>query len=445
VFTNLASCTLTEIVHEQSSSSVATKESKPFQDLNPGFNVEMEQLPPDFIISELCPPGDILQSSPCQSPKSGESPRPIDIVELQEATIHSSDFQLSVPSEGNSANFMPAKQKNPADSEISSPESILTIPVYGPWRPFVSSSRFLPPVDASEINISPYEMALNLSCLAAVRSFPVLHGTSTSNASTRIPSIDNAFAELRVPKHLGASSAVPQFHHIQANAKLLEDMNFEEVQVDRALRSLRRCTERSFQIGINMCAYDEILLHQRKLMSLLLPVMQQNGEQRPNTPSFKTRDLQSTSHHDLFVAPRHEEFFSNTNRLPLKTNLAAQRRQVMLAKCSGSKVAPAEMLSSSPVDILHLESMAKMISNHSRGDPTLWKSAKRNIELPLSQTCTPSNKICEGIIGEVIGTFGSSNYAARSLPLTNFAQKIKSSLNRSFRERYSVAGRSEKR
>jgi len=227
-------------------------------------------------------------------------------------------------------------------------------------------------------------------------------------------------------------------------------MNFEEVQVDRALRSLRRCTDRSSKIS--MCAYDDILLHQRKLISLLLPVMQESvtgGKQKSDSQSFETRDPQSTHPHnigsELFVVPRHEPDCSNTNRLPLKTNLAAQRRQVLLAKCSGSRFFPPKIRSSSSVDVLHLESMAKMISNHSRGDPTLWKSAEHHIELSRAQNCRSGNKNCEEIIGEVIGSFGSSNYAARSLPLTNFAQKIKSSLNRSFRERYSVAGKSSKR
>ena len=472
---NSTSCAQTDIVYDQSPLFAATESSTPLQDLKPAeFRVKPAEQPQlGFDISEQWPPNGIL-SSPCQSPKSiGGSPRQIlnntipsspcqspkciggppqqtsRYPEVQEAINHSNDSQLLLPFERNSDSYASPRQQN-LDLELSSPESIRKIPFYGPWRPFVSSSRFLPPVDAAEMNVSPYEMALNLSCLAAVHSLPVLHGAATMKNRAVIASIGNSFGEFRVPKHLVASNALPQFHHAQASAKLLEDMNFEEVQVDRALRSLRRCTDRSSKIS--MCAYDDILLHQRKLISLLLPVMQESvtgGKQKSDSQSFETRDPQSTHPHnigsELFVVPRHEPDCSNTNRLPLKTNLAAQRRQVLLAKCSGSRFFPPKIRSSSSVDVLHLESMAKMISNHSRGDPTLWKSAEHHIELSRAQNCRSGNKNCEEIIGEVIGSFGSSNYAARSLPLTNFAQKIKSSLNRSFRERYSVAGKSSKR
>jgi hypothetical protein len=67
----------------------------------------------------------------------------------------------------------------------------------------------------------------------------------------------------------------------------LEDMNFEEVQLDRALRALRRCSDSSSKISI--CAYEEILLHQKKLMSLLRPLAHTNGKSgghRDKSPSL---------------------------------------------------------------------------------------------------------------------------------------------------------------
>jgi hypothetical protein len=232
---------------------------------------------------------------------------------------------------------------------------------------------------------------------------------------------------------------------LPANPKLLEDMNFEEIQLDRALRALRRCTDSSTKMSV--CAYEEILQHQRKLMSLLHPIVHKNlkgDDQRRQSLSF---DFARHEHigSNLIEAPRTREHFNDRNCLPLKTNLAAQRRQVLLAKCSCSRFSSNETFSSKPADILHLESMANVITNHNRGDPTLWKSEKRNFRAPKSQHQIDQNNICEDIINEVQQSFGSALHATKSLLLGNFSQQIKSSLNRSFRERYSATGRSIKR
>ena len=255
----------------------------------------------------------------------------------------------------------------------------------------------------------------------------------------------DVFGETHVPNKSIASDALPLFHQLPTNSKLLEVMNFEEVQLDRALRALRRYTDTTNKLSI--CAYDEILKQQRKLLTLLLPFVQtsfKSGEMRPNPPLFNSM---SVTHENLnsFSADSSKlcEHFSQKNRLPLKTNLAAQRRQVMLAKCSFPRFSSDETLSSNSADIQHLTSMAESITNHNRGDPALWKSSKQKFKLS-TQKRSDSDPNCQDIIEEVKGSFGSANYATKSLLLGNFAQEISSSLNRSFHERYSAAGRSVK-
>jgi hypothetical protein len=358
--------------------------------------------------------------APCQSPKSiGQTPRPIDIESLQN---HTKEGTLIFESHHSNTS-------------------------YGPWRPFISSSRYLQ--TESGMNLSPYEMALNLSCLGAAHSFPVLHG-SYGTASLKCKRVDNPskdifFGNLHALKHPSKSDALPLLHHLPENAKLLEDMNFEEVQLDRALRALRRCSDSSNKI--NICAYEEILQHQRKLMSLLLPMAHSsctsgNHRDKPLSPEFCSTsqdNVDSGSVNDQ----RPSEIFLSTNLLPLKTNLAVQRRRVLLAKISFPKLSSAKSMSSNSADILHLESMGTSINNRNRGD--LWKKAIRNNEAPKFQKRFFGDSNCQDIIDEVKVSFGSANYAKKSLLLGSFAQEVKSSLNRSFHERYSAAGKSVKR
>ena len=120
-------------------------------------------------------------------------------------------------------------------------------------------------------------------------------------------------------------------------------------------------------------------------------------------------------------------------------------RQVLLAKCSCSRYSPTETLSSNSADILHLESIANLMLHHNRGDPAFWKSATRNIEESKAQKRFDRHSHGENMIHEVKASFGSAKFATKSLLLGNFAQDVKSSLNRSFRERYSATGRSVKR
>jgi chemotaxis protein histidine kinase CheA len=382
--------------------------------------------------------------APCQSPKSIEhTPRHFcNPPREPEVIIHSKD-SVSFPRESMLDVLAPMQ----ANTELPGFESEQLNPHYGPWRPFVSSSRYLPTVGKMEMNVSPYELALNLSCLTAVRSFPALHvATNLKNKPVDLNPKCSDFGEICVPKHLlERAPTVPHLHQTPINVKLLEDMDFEEVQVDRSLRALRRFTESANKIS--MCAYDEILQHQKKLISLLLPIVQKHckgDEKITRSPPF---DFTSHSHQnsDSVDASTCGENFSKTNRLPLKTNLAAQRRQVLLAKCSSSKFSSAQSLSSNSADILHLESIANSITNHNRGDPALWKSAKRTIEFQNSQKRGIRDDDCEPIMHEVRASFGLAQCATKSLLLGNFAQEIRSSLNRSFRERYSATGRSVKR
>jgi hypothetical protein len=83
--------------------------------------------------------------------------------------------------------------------------------------------------------------------------------------------------------------------------------------------------------------------------------------------------------------------------------------------------------------------------HHNRGDPAFWKSATRNIEESKAQKRFDRHSHGENMIHEVKASFGSAKFATKSLLLGNFAQDVKSSLNRSFRERYSATGRSVKR
>ena len=360
----------------------------------------------------------ISTKAPCQSPKSvGQTPRPIDLESL----------------------------RNPSNEEMLIFESHQSNTLHGPWRPFISSSRYLQTVDIPEMNLSPFEMALNLSCLAAAHSFPILHGTASLKCRRmQNPSKDDFFGNLHVLKQQSKSESLPLLHHLPGNAKLLEDMNFEEVQLDRALRALRRVSDSSSKI--NICAYEEILLHQKKLMSLLLPLAHtsgKSGDHRDKSPSlgfYSTSqcNIDSSSVNSL----RPSENFSNTNRLPLKTNLAAQRRRVLLAKFSFPKSSSAESMSSNTADILHLESMGTSINNRNRGD--LWKKTMPIKESPKFQKRFYGDSNCQDIIDEVKVSFGSASYATKSLLLGSFAQEVKSSLNRSLHERYSAAGKSVK-
>lgn len=384
----------------------------------------------------------LSSQAPCQSPKSVDhTPRHFcSPPRKPEVIIHSRD-SVSLPRESIHDVLAPMQ----ANTELPGFESDQLNPHYGPWRPFVSSSRYLPTVGKMEMNVSPYELALNLSCLTAVRSFPALHVATNLKNKPADPKCSD-FGEICVPKHLlERSPTVPHLHQTPINVKLLENMDFEEVQLDRSLRALRRCTESENKISL--CAYDEILQHQKKLISLLLPIVQKHCKcdgKITRSPSF---GFTSYSHHhsDSVDVSTSAENFSKTNRLPLKTNLAAQRRQVLLAKCSCSKFSSAQSLSSNSADILHLESIANSITNHNRGDPALWKSAKRKIEFQNSQKHDVRDGDCELFIDEVRASFDSAQYATKSLLLGNFAQDIRSSLNRSFRERYSATGRSVKR
>jgi hypothetical protein len=360
----------------------------------------------------------ISTKAPCQSPKSiGQTPRPIDLESL----------------------------RNPSNEEMLIFESHQSNTLHGPWRPFISSSRYLQTVDVPEMNLSPFEMALNLSCLAAAHSFPILHGTASLKCRRmQNPSKDDFFGNLHVLKHPSKSDSLPLLHHLPGNTKLLEDMNFEEVQLDRALRALRRCSDSSSKISIY--AYEEILLHQKKLMSLLLPLANTNGKSgdlRDKSPSlgfYSTSQCNTDSGSVNSLLP--SENFTNTNRLPLKTNLAAQRRRVLLAKFSFPKSSSAESMSSNTADILHLESMGSSINNRNRGD--LWKKTMPIKESPKFQKRFYGDSNCQDIIDEVKVSFGSASYATKSLLLGSFAQEVKSSLNRSFHERYSAAGKSVK-
>jgi hypothetical protein len=388
-------------------------------------------------------PSMISSSAPCQSPKSVEgSPRQSGHFSRVQAATACSRFSLPIENE---TNDITSPQMH-SDSDIPIFESHQSNPQFGPWRPFVSSSRHFPPVAPTEMKLSPYEMALNLSCMDALHSFPALHETPTmKNKRSELLSKD-VFGETHVPNKSIASDALPLFHQLPTNSKLLEVMNFEEVQLDRALRALRRYTDTTNKLSI--CAYEEILKQQRKLLTLLLPFVQtgfKSGELRPNPPLFNSM---SVTHENLNSfsddSSKLCEHFCQKNRLPLKTNLAAQRRQVLLAKCSFPRFSSDETLSSNSADILHLASMAESITNHNRGDPALWKSSKQKIKL-LTQKRSGGDPNCRDIIEEVKGSFGSANYATKSLLLGNFAQEISSSLNRSFHERYSAAGRSVKR
>jgi hypothetical protein len=360
----------------------------------------------------------ISTKAPCQSPKSvGQTPRPIDLESL----------------------------RNPSNEEMLIFESHQSNTLHGPWRPFISSSRYLQTADVPEMNLSPFEMALNLSCLAAAHSFPILHGTASLKCRRmQNPSKDDFFGDLHVLKHPSKSDSLPLLHHLPGNTKLLENMNFEEAQLDRALRALRRCSDSSSKI--NICAYEEILLHQKKLMSLLLPLTHTSGKSGDHRDKSSSLGFYSTSQCNIDSGSVNSllpsENFSNTNRLPLKTNLAAQRRRVLLAKFSFPKSSSAESMASNTADILHLESMGTSINNRNRGD--LWKKTMPIKESPKFQKRFYGDSSCQDIIDEVKVSFGSASYATKSLLLGSFAQEVKSSLNRSFHERYSAAGKSVK-
>lgn len=379
-------------------------------------------------------PSIMPSAAPCQSPKSVEaSPRHLDSFPgFSDVPFDSIITHVPLPQ---------------VDSEAVVPifESHLSNPHYGPWRPFISSSRYLPPVDASQLNVSPYEMALNLSCLVALHSCPVLHVTSRlKNKHTNRSSIA-VHPDIDVSKKVTTGELLPLFHQMPTNSKLIEAMNFEEVQLDRALRALRRCTDTSNRLSL--CAYEEILNQQRKLLSFLLPVAQGFGcgEEKKYPSSFNSLSVsQQNVCADSPDATKSREHFSKANRLPLKTNLAAQRRQVLLAKFSCPRFSSFESLCSNSADILHLASMAESITNHNRGDPALWKSATQQMKPSISQNLFVGDRNCAKTFDSGNMSIGSANITAKSLLLGNFAQDIKASLNRSFHERYSAAGKSVK-
>jgi hypothetical protein len=365
-----------------------------------------------------------LSSAPCQSPRSVEetprfsSPGVMGVNIDKDVVPHQATFDSRMLSELHRC--------------------------YGPWRPFVSSSRHLQPVDEEQRHLSPYELALNVSCMDALNSLPALHGTTTSKKKL-VDTLckDVICKEVFAPKHLSSGNSLSLYHVVPSNAKLLQDLNFEEAQLDRALRALRRFSSDSYKS--NLCVYEEILQYQRKLMSLLLPLTiptdMAGNEQISKSPFF---NISSFSHSNSESQFDNQFFCKNSNCLPLKTNLASLRRQILLAKSSSSRFSLIESLSSNSADVLHLESMAKLISSHNHGDPNLWKSVKQKVEpSKLQQRCTKNND--RDIVVEIKNSFGSANHSTKSLLLGNFAQDMKSSLSRSFQERYSAAGRSVKR
>ncbi len=382
---------------------------------------------PGSITFGFSTPSMMSSAAPCQSPKSVEdSPR----------------HPCSVPVKNQLDDC--GSLKKHSDTFIPIFETHVSNPEYGPWRPFISSSRHLPPVDAVQLNASPYEMALNLSCLMAVHSSPTLHETPRKKKKNTESSQGVHGCDL-FPKKCLARESLPLSHQVAANGKLLEDMNFEEAQLDRALRALRRCTDTSNKLS--MCAYEEILNQQRKLLSLLLPSVQdfRSGDQRSNLASFVSFSVtQQNVCADSDDAMKTREHFSKANRMPLKTNLAAQRRQVLLAKFSCPRSSSIEMVSSNSSDILHLSSLAESIAHHNRGDPALWTRAKRKTNPTMSPKSFVVDYGCAKIVDTVRVSFGPAKIERKSLLLGNFAHDIKSSLNRSFNERYSAVGRSVK-